>query len=498
MARRPHVVHYGGIVATETAQRDGQPLGTALDNARMSPLHVRFWLLAGLGILLDGFDFFIIGVALPMISRDLGASAAEKGLISAAAIVGAVFGAGLLGPLGDRIGRSRIFRVDLWLFVAFSALCVFAWDVWSLIAFRFMLGVAIGLDYPIAASYLAEILPSRKRGRWMVGGFSLQAAGIVLGALVGVVVLNLLPAIGSWRLMVGFGVVPALVILWLRRNVPESPRWLAQNGREREAREVAEKLCGDPVYVSDSDRRRQEKPPEGLKAFVQPALFGRRMIRRTIFTAGPWFLLDIATYGVGIFTPTLLAALALAGSDATFIADDIASTEGTALLDLFLVVGFLLAILLVDRVGRIPLQLVGFAMMAVALCVLGVADGLPGGGGAHIPLVVVGFIIFNTFMNMGPNSTTFALPAEVFPSEIRAAGHGFAAGMGKLGAALGTFLFPILLDVVGTSALLFAVAGTSALAFVITYVLRIEPRGRSLDEVSGHEVAAIAPRVTPP
>jgi hypothetical protein len=106
VARRPHVVHYGGIVATETVQRDDQPLGPALDNARMSPLHVRFWLLAGLGILLDGFDFFIIGVAIPLISRDLGASAAERGLISAAAIVGAVFGAGLLGSSGSICGCS--------------------------------------------------------------------------------------------------------------------------------------------------------------------------------------------------------------------------------------------------------------------------------------------------------------------------------------------------------------------------------------------------------
>lgn len=101
-------------------------LGEALDNASMSRLHVRFWLLAGLGILLDGFDFFIIGVANPLITKDFNVGPAEKGLVSAAAIVGAIFGAGMLGQLGDRIGRSRIFRVDLWLFVIFSVACIFA------------------------------------------------------------------------------------------------------------------------------------------------------------------------------------------------------------------------------------------------------------------------------------------------------------------------------------------------------------------------------------
>jgi MFS family permease len=473
-----------------------EPLGTALDRARMSRLHVRFWLLAGLGIMLDGYDFFIIGVANPLISAEFGLSAVEQGIVSAAAIVGAMFGAALLGPLGDRIGRSRTLRIDLWLFVVFSACCVFAWDPWSLVGFRFMLGVAIGLDYPIAASYLAEILPASRRGRWLVSAFSLQAVGIVLGAVTGVVVLNLLPEVSSWRIMLGFGAVPALITIWMRRNVPESPRWLAQNGYEREAREVGEALVGRPVTVTSADRERREQAPEGLRAFIRPQLFSRPLLRRTVLTAVPWFLMDIATYGVGIFTPTLLAALVLSDADTTFLADDVLSTEGTAVLDAFLVVGFLLAIGLVDRLGRIPLQLCGFAMMAVALCVLATSDLLAGGAGAHLGWVFAGFAAFNLFMNLGPNATTFTLPAEVFPSEVRAAGHGFAAGCAKLGAALGTFLFPLLLDDIGKSALLYAIAGTSMLAFAVTLAFRIEPRGRSLGEV-GDDVAGLAQRLTP-
>jgi MFS family permease len=464
----------------------------------MTSLHRRFWLLAALGVMLDGFDFFIIAVANPLVTEDYKLGAAVKGLVSAAAIIGAIVGAGFLGPLADRIGRRRIFKYDLVLFVVFSAACIFAWDVWSLIAFRFVLGIAIGLDYPISASYLAEILPSRARGRWLVGAFSLQAVGMLLGALVGVVVLELLPHVYSWRVMLGFGIVPAIAIIWLRRRVPESPRWLAQNGQDAEAARVGGTLCGQPVVVTEVDRQREEAPSEGIRALIQPRLFKRDMIRRTIFTAVPWFLMDIATYGVGIFTPTLLAAIAIAGPDATFLSDDIASTEGTAALDLFLVAGFAIAILFVERVGRVKLQLVGFAVMAAALCLLATADGLPGGGGNHLVLVFVGFAFFNLFMNAGPNATTYALPAEVFPSEIRAAGVGFAAGSAKLGAALGVLLFPILMDSIGTSAVLFITAGACALGFLVTLAFRIEPRGRSLDEASGQAVAAIAPRPVPP
>ncbi len=464
----------------------------------MTALHRRFWLLAALGVMLDGFDFFIIAVANPLITKDYDLGATLKGLVSAAAIIGAIVGAGLLGPVADRIGRRRIFKYDLILFVVFSAACIFAWDVWSLFAFRFVLGIAVGLDYPISASYLAEILPSKARGRWLVGAFSLQAVGVLLGALVGVVVLELLPHVYSWRVMLGFGIVPALVIIWLRRAVPESPRWLAQNGHEEEAARVAEALCGHAVAVTDVDRHRDEPPAEGLKAFIQPRLFKRNMIRRTIFTAVPWFLMDIATYGVGIFTPTVLAAIAIAGPDATFISDDLASTKATAAVDIFLVVGFALAIIFVDRVGRVKLQLIGFAAMAAALCLLGMADRLPGGGDKHLALIFVGFALFNTFMNAGPNATTYALPAEVFPSEIRAAGDGFAAACAKVGAALGVFLFPVLMDDIGTSAVLFITAGACALGFVVTYAFRIEPRGRSLDEVSGQAIAALAPRPVPP
>jgi MFS family permease len=477
---------------------EAQPLGRALDETPFTSLHRHFWLLAALGVMLDGFDFFIIGVANPLISKDFATSTAVTGLISAAAIVGAIFGAGLLGPLADKVGRRRIFKLDLVLFVVFSVLCIFAWSIPVLIAFRFVLGLAIGLDYPIAASYLAEVLPSKDRGRWLVAAFSLQAVGIMLGALVGVVVLNIFPHVDAWRIMLGFGAVPALVIIWLRRSVPESPRWLAQNGREKEACEVAESLVGHPVRVTDKDRRDGESPPEGLKALFQPALFRRDMIRRTIFTAVPWFLMDIATYGVGIFTPTLLAALALAGPNATFLADDIASTQGTALLDIFLVIGFVAAIVLVERVGRIPLQLNGFAVMTLGLGILALADGLAGGGEDHLPLVVIGFILFNTFMNAGPNATTYALPAEVYPSEVRAAGHGFAAGCAKLGAAFGVFLFPVVQSAVGTSVLLLIVAGCCMVGFVVTLVFRIEPKGRSLDEVSGRALSRISPRPVPP
>ncbi len=479
------------------------PLGKALDQARMSGLHRRFWLLAGLGIMLDGFDFFIIGVASPLIQQDFGINAWQKGLVSSAAILGAMVGAAFLGPLGDKLGRARIFKYDLVMFVVFSLGCMLAPEIWSLIAFRFLLGIAIGLDYPIAASYLAEVLPQKDRGKWLVSAFSLQAVGIMLGAAVGVAILLVLPDETSWRWMLGFGVLPALFIIYLRRGVPESPRWLAQNGREAEAIEVTEQLTGVPIAVTDKDRARVDQPSEGIQALFQPQLFKRDMIKRTVFTSVPWFLMDIAVYGVGIFTPTLIAALAFGGnmetSNTTFIIDDIVSTEWTAMLDIFLVLGFLVAIFTVERLGRIRLQSIGFIFMTIGMVILAITTILqgPDGEGSYLGLVFLGYAIFNFFQNAGPNATTYALPAEVFPSDIRAAGHGFAAGSAKLGAAIGVFFFPILLESWGEPPVLFMMAGFCILALIITIALRIEPTGKSLDEISGRKAGGIAARPTP-
>lgn len=482
------------------------PLGQALDDSEITRRHKRFWLLAGLGILLDGFDFFIIGVVNPLLEEQYNLDSITLGLVSCAAIVGAIFGAGFLGPLADKIGRRKIFKYDLWLFTFFAIACAFAPNIGLLIVFRFMVGVAIGLDYPISASYLSEILPKKSRGRWLVGAFSLQAVGILLAAVIGLIILLAISgeAAGStsidqiniaWRVMLGFGAIPALVIIFVRRKTPESPRWLAQNGYENEAVAVTEKLTGVKVKITDKERERSVEVSEGIKSLFQPALFKADMIRRTVFTAVPWFLMDMATYGVGIFTPTLLAAMAVKEANSNFLSDDMASTAGTALLDIFLPLGFLCAIVLVERAGRIRLQIVGFAVMAAALMILAIANGLPGGGGQHLSMVFIGFALFNFFMNAGPNATTYALPAEVFPSDLRAAGHGFAAASAKLGAAIGVFFFPLLLSSIGETALLTMLSFVCLIALVITRVLRIETRGKSFEEISGRKISALAPRV---
>jgi MFS family permease len=366
-----------------------------------------------------------------------------------------------------------MFLLDIILFVVFSAASAAAWNAWSLIAFRFLLGIGIGADYPIGVSYIAECVPTRLRGRLVVSAFGFQALGSLLGVLIGLAILKLDPTLDSWRIMLAFGVLPAVAVVLAREGLPESVRWHLTRGNYEEASHAASQLLEFPITLNA-----QNSPCVECKVSFA-SLFSNRYLRRTVFASLPWFLQDISTYGIGIFTPTILAALALGGG-ATFIARDMGATEGAAAVDLLLLVGFMLAIVLVRHVSRVALQIVGFLGMALGLVLAGASSLFAAGSDAQMGMIVGGFMVFNCLMNMGPNATTYLLSGETFPTAIRATGAGFAASMAKLGAVLGTFFFPIVKAQFGIPALLVGLALASALAAAVTYGFRVDTRA-SLD-----------------
>ena len=210
-------------------------------------------------------------------------------------------------------------------------------------------------------SYIAECVPTRLRGRLIVGAFAFQALGSLLGVLVGLVILKLDPSLDAWRVMLAFGVLPAVAVVLMRDGLPESVRWHLARGNYEKASHAASALLEFPITLNAQELASASNAGMSFKS-----LFKKRYLRRTIFASVPWFLQDISTYGIGIFTPTIMAAMALGGG-ATFIAKDMGATEGAAAVDLLLVVGFMLAIVLVRYVSRVTLQIVGFLGMALGL-----------------------------------------------------------------------------------------------------------------------------------
>lgn len=302
---------------------------------------------------------------------------------------------------------------------------------------------------------ISESTPTRRRGGLVLAAFGFQAVGALAGTAVGYLILHANPDLESWRWMYATAIAPAVLVLLGRFFVTESAYWLALCGREREAEdEILRLLYRTPPYpnaVTLTDAAGGPRTSRGASDYR--VLFQGRNLRAIILASVPWFLQDLGTYGIGIFTPTILAAAVghkreHAQSVADLVSNDLIAARGAAFIDLLLLVGIIAAVLLTDRVGRIRLQVIGFIGCAVGLLIA--AQSVAFEGSTKMLLIFVGFMLFNFMTNLGPNAQTYLLAGEVFPTSVRGKGAGLAASFAKIGACTTAFLFPILL-VLGTA-----------------------------------------------
>lgn len=460
--------------------------GTPVSGAPLTGMQKRIWLLAAAGKFFEGLVVFMTGVALPLIHREFGLDAVEAGVVGAATLAGILVGASSLGDLSDRFGRRTIFIAEMAIFCLFLGLLTVTPSYPWLVVFLFGTGVALGGDYPTAHLIVSESVPSRLRGKLVLGAFGFQAVGALAGTGIGYLILANFPEIGAWRLMYAVAVAPALIVVIGRFAVTESPAWLLLRGHLDRAEEATGRLLRrDPPYPKAIALSEVREPGEGRARGIG-TLFRKPVRRATILAAVPWFLQDLGTYGIGIFTPTILARAlghetAAASNLSAVITNDIAAARGAAFLDLLLIAGMAAAILLVDRAGRIRLQVIGFVGCAAGLALAGLSTGTT--GTAQTVLLFGGFMLFNFMTNMGPNAQTYLLAGEVFPTGVRGLGAGFAASAAKVGAVLTVFLFPVLLHDLGIDLLLAILVGTSLLGAAVTWRFRIETAGRSLEAI---------------
>jgi len=466
--------------------------GTGVADASMTGMQKRIWTLATAGKFFEGMVVFMTGVAIPLLNLDFGLSAAQKGLVGAAPLFGILIGATALGGLADSFGRKRMFIIEMILFTLFLAGVAFSPSLWLFVVFLFGVGAALGCDYPTAHMVISESIPSRIRGKLVLGAFSFQAVGALAGTALGFFILNVYPEPDAWRWMYGSLLPLGALIVFLRFFVPESAHWLVSKHRKADAVVALRKLLHrHPQYPKDISLRMLKKNKKGDKHGEgrYTDLFTKKNRRATILASVPWFLQDLGTYGIGIFTPTILVTIIGAQSGqqnlASIIHDDLLAAKGAAILDILLIVGIVCAVFLVDRVGRIKLQVLGFLGCAAGLFLA--ALSLNSDGTTNILLIFAGFMLFNFMTNIGPNAMTYLIAGEVFPTKIRGKGAGFAASFGKVGAVTTAFLFPILLHQIGTANLLYILVGTSVLGAAVTFWVGIETRGLSLESLDSPE-----------
>ncbi len=457
-----------------------------LDAAPMSRTHYIVWMLATGGTLLDGVSVFMLGLAIPLLTVDLSLTSIEVGLLGGALVSGAIVGASIGGRLGDSYGRRRVFIVDMVVVFAAALVGSLGGTPLILIVAQAAVGVGVGMDFPVGSSYVAECMPHRKRTGMMVATIAAQAVGMVTAAVIAVALLQIAGSTHAWRLLFVAQAVIAGGFAISRLGLPESPRWLMSRGENRKALEQLARLVPmDRSQIADVSARlgateyRVSRLSTHERRTGLAVLFHRRYLRRTLLVTVPWFFMDIATYGVGLFTAVILGAMHLGGHSGSLSQIE-QLAAGTGAIDLFLVVGFAVGGWAVGRFGRIRMQILGFAGMVIGLIVLSVST-IDGAGG-HTVLVFAGFIVFNLSMNAGPNSTTYILPAELFPTHVRATAAGFAASTAKLGATLGVFLVPLIKSQLGITSLLVMMALVAAAGLAATIAFRVEGTGLTLEQ----------------
>jgi putative MFS transporter len=300
-------------------------------------------------------------------------------------------------------------------------------------------------------------------------------------------VLMLHPEINAWRWMYATALIPAVFITVARFFITESANWLIVQGQHDKAESVLTRLLHrTPRYPQSIAISRHVANEAHASSKSFGALFNKRNSRATIFASAPWFIQDLGTYGIGVFTPTLIAAALGKGPDkirspADLVASGIHSAEASVITTSMLIVGIAFAIGLSDKLGRIKLQVFGFIGCAVGLAIASFSIGAA--GSSQLVLIFTGVMLFNFMTNLGPNAQTYLLAGEVFPTEVRGMGAGFAAMVAKIGAVATTFGFPLLLATMGTKSLLWVLVVSSLLGAVVTWLYRIETTGVNLDEI---------------
>jgi MFS transporter, putative metabolite transport protein len=453
-----------------------QRLTLLLDESPPNRIQRWLWAVSTGGTLLDGYAIFVLGVAMPVIIADFHIQPDVVGLIGASLVFGAVIGAGVGGPMADHLGRKKLMLADMIIIGVGAFITALANGPAMLFVGQLLVGIGIGIDFPVSSSYVSEILPKRSRARMMVATIACQSVGMLLAAAITLLLLGG-ESPQPWRLLLATEGAVALLFFVLRLSAPESPHWLMSRGKFAEAATAFAWITPEQrqtvLQLSGNHEKLAAPVPHMTGGLAM--LFSDRYRARTALVTIPWFLMDIATYGVGLFTPTILGTIEISGITRGLTAHDFDLAEGSAVIDLFLLIGFLLGVWMVPRFGRIRMQAVGFAGMAAGMLMLLVAVGLTNSN-LHISLVFAGFILFNLLMNAGPNSTTFTLAPILFPTQLRGTAGGFAAAVAKLGATLGVFLLPILKEKFGVPSVLGIMSVASLLGLIVTLALRRQDR----------------------
>jgi putative MFS transporter len=433
---------------------------TSMEDVPLNRFHVKITGYSAGGPFCDGYILGIIAPALAVLTPQLGLSTLMISLIGASTLVGIFFGGLVFGYVTDLVGRQTMYVLDLLTFVVASVLQFFVGEGWQLLVLRFVLGLAIGADYPIATALLTEFTPRRHRGLLLSVNLFFWWAGFAVAYIVGYFLVGL--GEESWRWMLASSALPAALVLLLRLGTPESPRWLASKGRRDEALAIVKEAFGEDADLGDLPA----DPPQ--TSFW--SIFRLGYAKRTVFVGAFWLLQVTPLFALFTFAPVVLNAFNLGEGNEAYL--------GSALIGLFALAGIVPAMFLVGSMGRRPVLIWPFLITGIALLILGIAPESP-------PWVIVALFIIFAFFNAGSSVLQWIYPNELFPTEVRATAMGFGTAVSRIGAAIGTFLLPLSITGLGIGPTMIIASLFCFVGLVVSWFMAPETKNLGLAEASG-------------
>ncbi len=427
-----------------------------LDRLPFTPRHTRLLVGSGVGWALDAMDVGLIAFVMAALRVEWQLDPGTLSWIASIGFVGMALGATLGGLLADRIGRRQVFAITLLVYGLATGASALSTGVAMLIALRFLVGLGLGAELPVASTLVSEFAPRQVRGRAVVALEAFWAVGWLAAALIGY---QVIPNVAEgWRWALAIGVIPTAYAAVVRWGLPESVRFLERKGRFAEAEQV----------VADFERAAGAAPVPSpnrvpVVAAGETSIWSPRYRRRTAALWAVWFGINLSYYGAFTWLPTLLLSQGY---------DLVKSFEYTVIITVAQLPGYAAAAYLVEKWGRRPTLATFLAGSAVAAAAFGFADGVTW-------IIVAGCAL--SFFNLGAWGALYAIGPEVYPTGVRGTGTGAAAAFGRIASILAPLGVPVLLAGGGLP-LVFGVFGASFLLAAGAALLLPEAKGQALPE----------------
>jgi putative MFS transporter len=425
--------------------------------------------LTGIGWMFDAMDQGMVSGVMAAIGKDWALTTGQVGLLGSIGMLGMALGAALSGMAADKWGRRTVVMWTLIIYGITSGLSGFAVNYPMLLTLRFLTGFGLGGELPAASTLVSEYSPTKMRGRNVIILESFWAWGWIAAALVAYL---LIPVYG-WRIAFFIGAIPALFAAYLRRAVPESPRYLELTGKEAEAEALVGKMEKQAGIVNNSASENEEENQAGNVKVPFLELWSGKYIKSTIVLWVIWFGINFGYYGFVLWTPTLLVGKGFAL---------VKSFEFTLIMCLAQLPGYFSAGYLVEKLGRKTVLSVYFAGTAVAAWLFGHA-------GSTNEVLIYGSLLY--FFSLGAWGCVYAYTPEVYPTAARATGSGWAGAFGRIGAFIAPFIVPVIYKSYGTNLgytyVFIMLTAVFAIVSLVVAILGKETMGKSLEEISEGE-----------